>query len=96
MSLTVTGTIMVFRKDFENGTAYSVNLGGKKQDGTFDNAYMPIRFKKGVELANMSKITITDAFFSSYNGKVYIMVKEMAGDIPAGFEEVDDIDIPFA
>ena len=95
MSLTITGNIMVFRKDFENGAAYSVNVGGKKQDGTFDNAYMTIRFKKGTELNNMTKIDIKDAFFSSYNGKPYIFVKEFEGGLPQGFTEVDDDEIPF-
>ena len=97
MGLIITGSTMIFRKDFENGAAYSINVGSKKQGGTYDNAYLQVRFHKGVDVPNKTKINIKESFFSSYNGKPYLFVKEYESDAPAGFEyaTVEDIECPF-
>lgn len=72
------GTAKVFRNDYEtkNGgtfARYSVGFGKKLQDGNYENAYMTAKFKKGVELENMTDIEINQAWltFDKYekNGK---------------------------
>lgn len=60
--------VMIFRKDNQFGTNYSVGLSKKKQDGDYENGYMPIRFKKGVELDNQAKIFMKKAFLTFYIG----------------------------
>lgn len=60
-------TITVFRRDitYQNGnqqTFYSSAIKQKQQDGTDKFFYKPIRFKKGVEIKNKSKIKINSMF----------------------------------
>jgi hypothetical protein len=60
---------MIFRKDNEYGTSYSVGLSKKNKDGSYTNGYMPIQFKKDVELNNQDKIFIKNAFLTFYISK---------------------------
>jgi hypothetical protein len=53
----------------------------KKQDGTYDNAYIPVQFKKGVEFENQTNIYIKKAWLSFYKTKegkpiYYIFISE--------------------
>ena len=61
--------VMVFRKDYENGTRYSIGLNKKNKDGSYTRGYMPIQFKKDVELNNQDKIFIKNAFLTLYLSK---------------------------
>lgn len=58
--------VKIFAKQHEsaNGafTTYAVQLATKKSDGTWANAYQPVRFKKGVNLENKTIININSAF----------------------------------
>lgn len=59
--------VKVFAKqhDLQGGgtfTSYAIQLATKKPDGTWVNAYQPVRFKKGVNLVNKSIININSAF----------------------------------
>lgn len=72
---------MIFRKDNEYGTSYSMGMSKKKQDGTYDNAYIPVQFKKGVEFENQTNIYIKKAWLSFYKTKegkpiYYIFISE--------------------
>ena len=54
-------TDIVFRRDSENKIAsYSIGISKKTENG-YENGYMPVRFRKGIELANMTRIKIKDA-----------------------------------
>ena len=61
--------VMVFRKDSEYGTSYSIGLNKKNKDGSYTNGYIPIKFKKEVELENQTKIFIKNAFLTFYINK---------------------------
>ena len=61
--------VMVFRKDNEYGTSYSIGLNKKNKDGSYTNGYIPIKFKKEVELENQTKIFIKNAFLTFYINK---------------------------
>lgn len=69
--------VKIYRKDrqTQNGTfaTYSMMISSKLQDGSWLNGFIDCRFKKGVEVANKSKIKINNAFYTcnEYNGKVY-------------------------
>lgn len=72
---------MIFRKDYEGRVSYTMGISKKKQDGTYDNAYLPVQFKKGVELENKTNIYIKDAwltFFKTREGKpiFYIFIND--------------------
>ena len=69
---------MVFAREIkhDNGntyTMYSVGVSSKNQQGGWVNGYLPCRFKKGVTVANKTKIKINSAFFtaSKSGDKVY-------------------------
>lgn len=97
----------VWRKDKEwNGqtfATYSISISKKTDDG-YSNAYMEVRFKKGVELQNGTDIVIKNAFptFTESNGKKYqyIMVTDFEYlNANEGFENIPDgvdEDLPFA
>ena len=53
---------MVFRRDTDYGTNYTIGMSRKKQDGTYDNAYFPVQFKKNVELENKTNISFISKF----------------------------------
>ena len=51
---------------YKNENKYTVGIGVKKKDGTYDNAYFPIQFNQGVEVENKTKIYIKNAWLSFY------------------------------
>lgn len=57
---------MIFRNDYNGRTYYTIGLSKKRQDGTYEKGYMPCRFRKGVEIPNMTKIMITKAWMDFY------------------------------
>lgn len=59
--------VMVFKKEEDNKVKYTVGLSNKKQDGTYENAYFPIQFNKGVVLENQTKIMLVKAWLSFYS-----------------------------
>ena len=57
---------MIFRKDFNDRPIYSIGLSKKKKDGNYENGYMTVNFKEGVDIPNKSKIKIKNAWLSFY------------------------------
>lgn len=99
LKIDVTGDCMVFAKDYNGKTLYSVGLSKKKQDGTYENFYIGVSFKKGVELPNKTKITVKKGWLDPYKTKegkdgykLFIMEFETEDAIPEGFMAVDDSD----
>lgn len=56
----------IFRRDFDGKALYSIGISKKNQDGSYDNGYIPVRFKKDVELDNKTKIRINTAWLDFY------------------------------
>ena len=73
MNIEIEKPIMIFRKDGEYGPMYSLGISNKKQDGTYETAYMNVRFRKGVEVNNREKILIKKAWirFSKKDKNTY-------------------------
>ena len=62
--------IMIFVKEDENGKKhYRAGLSSKKQDGSYDTAYIDVRMPKETKIENKTKINITKGFLSFYNYK---------------------------
>lgn len=63
-------------KTSENGkfTTYCLGVNSKNQDGNWVNGYLNCKFKKGVTVANKSKIKIKSSFFvaTRSNNKSYV------------------------
>lgn len=87
--------VTVVRKDgvSQNGkayTMYSLMYSFKNSNEEWKNVFVDCAFKKGTDLANKSKINITNAFMtgSEYNGntkpKIFVLDYEVAeGNQPA-------------
>lgn len=76
---------VVFRKDINNKASYSIGLSKKKENGEYENGYIPCRFKKDVTLENQTKIKIKSAWLDFYKVEkktfIYLFINE--------FEKVD-------
>lgn len=59
----ITGKAMIFKNDYGN---YSTSISNKKEDDTYESMYVPVTFKKGVNIPNKTKIDILDGFLSFY------------------------------
>ena len=98
-----TGNVMIFAKEYQERTFYSMGLSKKKQDGTYENGYINVKFKKDVVVPNKAKITIQKAWLDFYLKdkitvpQIFISEFEMEEQIPEGFATMDetDSDIPF-
>ena len=85
-------TVYVNERQTQNGTfkTYSIGVSSKDKDGNWVNGFLPCNFRKGTEIANKSKINITNAFMtgSEYNGntkpKIFVLDYEVVeGGQPA-------------
>ena len=83
---------MIFAKEFDGKMHYRAGLSTKKQDGSYDKAYIDIRLPKGESLPNKTKINITRGFLTFYKTKEgkdiwYIVVQEFTT------EETKDVEV---
>jgi len=98
-----TGECKVFRRDYNGRALYSTSIGSKKQDGTWENAYIGLQFKKGVELQDRTGINIKDAFLTFYKKKtgetvwgIFVMdFEQKESDIPPELATIPEEEIPF-
>ena len=64
----VSGETVIFRNAHESrdGTwyTYATGVSSKRQDGTYANAYLDVRFRKGVVVEHKAKIDIKDGFLT--------------------------------
>lgn len=66
MNITNERAVTIFRNDTEKGVFYSVGLSKKDINGNYINGYKNVRFKKGVDVDNQTKIYIKKAFLDFY------------------------------
>lgn len=64
--LKFTGEVTVYKS--QKGF-YSVSISNKLMDGSWDNAFFPIQFKKDVVLENKTDINITNGWLKFYRDK---------------------------
>lgn len=77
MNITSEREIMIFRREGNFGAMYSCAVSEKQQDGTYLQAYIPVWFRKGVELANKSMIKITKAWLKpTKDMKIVLFISE--------------------
>ena len=100
MSIRITGETTVFKN--EKGF-YSTGISNKLMDGTYDNAYINVQFKKGIELENKTKINITNGFLTFWKGqdgkpvlKIVVLEFVQPGDAAEDTTSaLDSSDLPF-
>ena len=101
MSIKITGETMIFSND----KGYSTTVSNKKEDGSYDNMFISVNFRKGITVENKTKINITDGFLSFYKTKdglakpkIVIMefeTKEITKVKNDDFEITDSSELPF-
>lgn len=78
--------VMIFKSEYQGNKFYKVGLSKKDVDGNYINGYMPVRFKKGIELEDKTKIYIKNAWLDFYikdkTTMPYIFISE--------FEKLED------
>lgn len=57
---------IIFRHEINGKVLYSIGLSHKKQDGTWENGYMPCRFHKDTDIKDKTKIKILNAWLDFY------------------------------
>lgn len=60
------GEVMIFMNEREGRKSYSMGISKKLQDGSYENGFMPVQFRKDVSLGNKTKIDIKKAWLSFY------------------------------
>jgi len=103
----VTGDGMVFAKEYNGRMYYTMGLSHKKPDGTYENGYISVKFRKDVAVPNKTKITNINGWVDFYlKDKAtvpYYFINEFEfeesdvprSNIPDGFQAIDDDSIPF-
>lgn len=61
--MNIIGKARIFKNEKGN---YSTSVSNKKEDGTYENMYIAVNLKKGVELSNNVEIDIKNGFISFY------------------------------
>lgn len=84
ISTSISGKAKIFRRDTQlnNGTIYpnySTSIGKKKPDGSWENAYINLGFRRGTDIPNGTEIDIIHGFLTfdttQKNGKTYVYWK---------------------
>lgn len=57
---------MIFRNERDGKVSYAIGLSKKKDDGTYERGFMPIKFRKGIELKDRTKIKIEEAWMDFF------------------------------
>ena len=89
---------MIFRNERDSKVSYAIGLSKKNQDGTFDRGFMPVRFRKDIELKDRTKITIKEAWMDFFKidkktiPYIFINKFDMASDFEA-IKQVSDREI---
>lgn len=99
MNIATDRPIKIFCKNGEYGNMYSTGISKKQEDGTYLNAYIPVKFKKGTEPNKETNIYIKNAWLTPTKDlKIIIFVNEyeLVSEVahrelnnePTGFEDM--------
>ena len=101
---------LVFKNEHEsNGDrwySYNLSVSNKNMNGDWQSASIPIRFRKGIELVNKTRIEVTEGWLTVINYKDRNVVGIFANAFDVlegasaeykrdGFAQLQDEDIPF-
>ncbi len=101
-----TGDVIVFAREYNDRTFYSIGISKKDINKEWVNGYMGASFRKGVTLPNKTKIEVKKAWLDFYINKdkqtvigIFISefeYQEKPQEAPEGFQALeDDDDCPF-
>lgn len=91
---------MIFRKEYEGKIFYTMGISHKKQDGSYENGYINVRFPKEANIPDKTRIMIVSGWLDFYlKDKVtvpyifinkYEIVEENKQDIPQNIKSEYD------
>ena len=81
MNIETDNTYVVYRNEYDGRVVYSIIISRKMQNGSYDSAFIPAQFKKGVDIEDRTKICIKEgwiSFFKTREGKAvfYIFINK--------------------
>jgi len=82
MNINTQNPYTIFRNEVDGKKYFKIGLSKKKQDGTYERGYVPIQFKKDVDIPNQTKIYLRNAWWTFYNTEVSINGAEHKKTIP--------------
>ena len=87
---------MIFVKEYDGRKYYKVSISKKLANGEYENGYIDIQFKQGVEFENKTKIYLKNAFLTFYKSKdkatipyIFVMDYEIAEEQDKHNKETD-------
>ena len=92
----ISGETMIFKND----RGYSTTISNKKEDGSYENMFIPVNFKKGIEVPNKTKINVINGFLSFYKtkdglAKVKMVITDFEQNQNNEYEITDSSELPF-
>ena len=94
--MNISGETMIFKND----RGYSTTISNKKEDGSYENMFIPVNFRKGIELLNKTKINVINGFLSFYKtkdglAKVKMVITDFEQNESNEYEITDSSELPF-
>ena len=69
MQITTKYPITIYRKEFGDKVVYSTRISKKDKEGNYQNAFIPVQFKKDINVEDRSKIKILNGWLDFYINK---------------------------
>jgi hypothetical protein len=87
--------VAIFRFESGENIYYKMGLSNKDKDGNYINGYIPVQFRRGVELENKTKIYLKKAWLTFYLKKENIDGVDKNITVPyvfvSEFEKVEEV-----
>ena len=87
--------VAIFRFESGENIYYKMGLSNKDKDGNYINGYIPVQFRKGIELENKTKIYLKKAWLTFYLKKENIDGVDKNITVPyifvSEFEKVEEV-----
>lgn len=86
--MNISGTIRIYKNQFEGKETYSTTISKKDQFGNYENLYISVQLPQGTSLENNSRINVTKGFLSFFKTrqglpKIKAVVQEFEAEDPA-------------
>lgn len=101
--MNILGKTRIFKKEINGRDVFSTSISNKKEDGTYENMYVGVQFKKDEQPADSCNIDIKKGFLSFYLDKnaiehikfVILEYEVLESETEAEFQVSTDDCLPF-
>lgn len=67
--MNISGTVRIYKSEFEGRETYSTTISKKDQFGNYENLYISVQLPQRTSLENNSRINVTKGFLSFFKTK---------------------------